>query len=1063
VGGRKAVRHLRFLLTALTCSALLSAGQAAFADDIDIFVGLSGGASAAPNVMFLIDNSTNWARQSQHWPNGEQQGQAELQAIASALPGISRPANVGLAMMTVAGPNGGYIRFAARDISNTTNVTALQNVLNGINPNATLEKVDQKQKDESAALYELYKYFYGLKPYAGAPSGNPEADFVGNTMPLTGAGQGLTSGFAFRPDGTYNSPLTGCSKSYIIYIVNNSNQPGVPGQSSYEPGVNVAPALPPTPVDMWTDEWTAYLYSQGIVTYIIDVYDSQDNVGYSQALMSAAKQGGGQYFQAGSGPQIQQAIATILDQIQAVSSSFAAANLPVSANSRTTDLNQVYIGMFQPDPDAKPRWFGNLKQYQLITQNNGSDVVLGDYTSSTPSTATPATTTPTTLTGPIPAVNPLTGFITQCAMSAWNQDTSKYQPSGISTAVPYWKPVPISPSIASTCPNLTPGVDQLSDAPDGPWVPKGGVAEVLRMGNNPPTTSTSPTWSVNRNVWTWSSGASTTIAQALGTANASLANFIAGQDVNDENGNQVTTETRPSIHGDVIHSQPLAVNYGGSTGIVVYYGANDGMLHAVSGGSGQELWGFVAPEFLGRLNRLMTDSPKIYYWNTPPGVTATPKDYFFDGSIGLYQDATSSKVWIYPAMRRGGRMLYALDVSNPSSHKVMWNLGCNTNDTTSTTATCAPAGTDTANVSGIGQTWSTPRVAFVKGYPGSGNPSRPVVIVGGGYDMCEDANTALPSCTSPKGAMVYVLDAETGAVLAKLLTDRSVVGDVSLVDVNYDGYVDYAYVADTGGNLYRISFVDSPTTMNPLGNSQWTITKIAYTAGGGRKFLYGPAVMPNSGQVYLAIGSGDREHPLYAQYPSTPPNPQPTPAFTTPVVNRFYLYLDDPSSTSSATNLDTNSAMADCTVASNCSSVSVVPGGAYKGWFMSLTANGTGEQVVSGALIAGGLVAFGTNQPVPTSAGSCATVLGVARGYWVNLLNSAGGITGQARSSQFVSGGFPNTPQMATVLIGNAYYTVVSGAAELNGGASSPIDFQRLTPPTSSKRKRVYWYTPIDN
>ena len=39
--------------------------------------------------------------------------------------------------------------------------------------------------------------------------------------------------------------------------------------------------------------------------------------------------------------------------------------LPVSVNVRGTNLNQLYIGVFRPDANDKPRWFGNLKAYQL--------------------------------------------------------------------------------------------------------------------------------------------------------------------------------------------------------------------------------------------------------------------------------------------------------------------------------------------------------------------------------------------------------------------------------------------------------------------------------------------------------------------------------------------------------------------------------------------------------------------------------------------------------------------------------------------------------------------------
>ena len=43
----------------------------------------------------------------------------------------------------------------------------------------------------------------------------------------------------------------------------------------------------------------------------------------------------------------------------------ASVSLPVSVNTQGTYLNQVFVGMFRPDGDAAPRWYGNLKQYKL--------------------------------------------------------------------------------------------------------------------------------------------------------------------------------------------------------------------------------------------------------------------------------------------------------------------------------------------------------------------------------------------------------------------------------------------------------------------------------------------------------------------------------------------------------------------------------------------------------------------------------------------------------------------------------------------------------------------------
>jgi type IV pilus assembly protein PilY1 len=260
------------------------------ADDIDIFLGSSAGSADTPNIIFLIDNSPNWSRASQKWPdNGGNQGQAELTAVSSTLSRINstRPANVGLAMLTAysgtgaggatPGTGGGYIRFGVRDMTNATNRIALQNILTGISNNITdpAEKVaGMANKDEDAGFYEIYKYLSGLAPYTGLygssyASQNVFVDVAGNPQSLSGAGEGLTSGFALN-GGLYQSPITStkpCAATYIIYIANNANNSGSSGQAAYESTVaNVSPALTATPLlDTWTDEWTYFLRTNGVV------------------------------------------------------------------------------------------------------------------------------------------------------------------------------------------------------------------------------------------------------------------------------------------------------------------------------------------------------------------------------------------------------------------------------------------------------------------------------------------------------------------------------------------------------------------------------------------------------------------------------------------------------------------------------------------------------------------------------------------------------------------------------------------------------------------------------
>ena len=229
---------------------------------------------------------------------------------------------------------------------------------------------------------------------------------------------------------------------------------------------------------------------------------------------------------------------------------------------------------------------------------------------------------------------------------------------------------------------------------------------------------------------------------------------------------------RPSIHGDVLHSRPVALNYGGSPArVVVFYGANDGMLRAVEGkqtgsGAGNELWAFVAPEAFPKLNRLRDQSPQVILPSNPAG-GVNNKSYFLDGPIGAYQEGGTAM--IYVAARRGGNFVYAIDVSNPDAPRFKFKL--------------SPA---TTGLTGLGQTWSMPKVTKVRDGTSTG---KVVLIFGGGYDVAEDSGTV-----GTTGRGVYVVDALTGTVLKQFLTSvdgtstisTSIPSDVTIVNVDRD-------------------------------------------------------------------------------------------------------------------------------------------------------------------------------------------------------------------------------------------------------------------------------------
>ncbi len=980
------------------------------------------------------------------------------------------------------------------------------------NFDAPSEKVGTAKTDYSSGLFEAFKYFGGYTSPANAQTGiagTPvDASHFG-TDRYSGDPDAKSDPAAYVNGATdplkrvYRSPIdvtNGCTKNYIIFIgngfptqdapstllsgvagdttqlpmprftttsaqqctalasacaSNNTVPPSVtsanPGFDSYQ-GVNtgstsgctggqtvrqyqgcntVITVTPtgtsgvPTASDIrYTDEWAKYLYTtdvsaeagqQNVAVYAIDVFKDAQDARQTALLNSLAKHGGGRYFQATSEQAILNALREILIEIQAVNSVFASASLPINATNRAQNENQVFIGMFRPDTDGRPLWYGNLKRYQVALF--GAEAKLADMNGAE-------------------AVSAATGFVQSCAASFWTQDSGTF-----------WN---FSATSAGQCTAVS--TSPFSDLPDGPLVEKGAAAEVLRRGNDP--ASVTPSYAVNRNMLTCPSAAScssllpfntTNVSQAaVGAADAAahqrIIDFTLGKDVNDENANANLVEVRASVHGDVAHSRPLPINYGGATGVIVYYGANDGTFRAISGTAGRELWAFVAPEHHGKLKRLADNSPLITYPSTPPTVTSQSKDYFFDGSVGVYQNADNTQVWVFPTMRRGGRMLYAFDVTTPSAPALKWRVGCPnlTDDTGCTTG-----------FAGIGQTWSFPNAARIKGFNGGNDP---VIIIGGGYDACEDADTSSPSCggASVKGKKVYVIDAGSGALLASFDTFRSVAADVTLVDRDFDGMVDHAIVADTGGNLYRIDFVD-PATRLPLPAGSWAIHHIAQTNAAGRKFQFAPAALATSDRIFVALGSGDRERPLQSNYP-----------YVENIANRFYMFVDTFSTSGPPADLDGGS-MANFTSNTTCATTL---GSSLNGWYMDLN-TGRGEQTVTSAAIFGGLIFFSTNRPVPTTPGQCGANLGEARGYAVNLLNASGAVDTEAlcganRSGVFVGGGLPPSPVVGRVPVNGRPVTVMIGGIQRSGGASSPIAAQRVRPVITQKRLRTYWYTHGD-
>ena len=173
---------------------------------------------------------------------------------------------------------------------------------------------------------------------------------------------------------------------------------------------------------------------------------------------------------------------------------------------------------------------------------------------------------------------------------------------------------------------------------------------------------------------------------------AEIINYVRGADVFDEDTNGVTAENRAVITGDVLHSEPAVVQYNfadNTSKTMVYFGANDGMLHAVldiidpninssndETSYGTEAWAFIPPDQLHRLKDLVEGATHQYY------VDSSPKAYFHDvDKDGLVDSVDGDKIILVCGERKGGASYFALDVTDPMAPQFLWRIDRSNSET----------------------------------------------------------------------------------------------------------------------------------------------------------------------------------------------------------------------------------------------------------------------------------------------------------------------------------------------------------------------------------------------
>lgn len=845
--------------------------SAAFADDTEIYIGLTPTADKRtnPNVLLVLDTSGSMSSGVTGTTCTSGSTIADLcdgknlsrlgvvkQVTAQLVNELKADGKVNFGLMRFdLQAEGGMITYPTAPVAGAA--TEIINRLNKYRANGNTPL--------SETLYEAARYYRGNSVYYGLTSATK--DTAGSNPPTVWtpsvresySGNNIVqksnlSTAVASNNAKYISPIeTSCQKNHIIYLTDGAPT-GDTGAASLIRSLTGKSCGNSNGECM--DELSEYLFNedqssvldgkQTVTTHTIGFFED------SPLLESTATRGGGKYYTADDVSGLVKALRTIINEILAQNATFTTPTVSVSAYNNLGYRNELYYALFRPAQGT--RWPGNVKRYKLGKDTNG-EAQIQDFNGSAAITYSGSNA----------------GFFKDTALSWW------------------------SPSV------------------DGADVSKGGFASKL----------TSPS---TRKLYTYTGADlppnSTPVLVSnypLNKSNTAITNSLLGKasmtateraKILDWSRGNLLDNTGNSIGnnlyvGDVLHNEPKLVSYevdnSGTTAtekLYMFFGSNQGFLHALDPETGTEKFAFMPKELLPNL--------KAYY-DDEQGLGS--KRYGLDGHLAVwveYADAVNdvrraNKVNLYAGMRRGGSNYYALDVLDIDAPKLKWVIkGIKDSDGNgiaddfdSNGVADSPA---TTGFERLGQTWSAPKLAKVN-WNGS---VRTVLFFSGGYDTNQDSGdgmTNLPSAdrTTPLvtradkyGNSLYMVDAETGQLLWRAghtsetganvkiqAMVNSIPASPALIDITGDALVDTIFAADTRGQIFRFDINQSNTGANTFANNSGRIARLGddYTvtsddnASSNRRFYYTPDVSlirERGGDTYytIALGSGWREHPL---------------------------------------------------------------------------------------------------------------------------------------------------------------------------------------------------------
>lgn len=550
---------------------------------------------------------------------------------------------------------------------------------------------------------------------------------------------------------------------------------------------------------------------------------------------------------------------------------------------------------------------------------------------------------------------------------------------------------------------------------------------------------------------------------ALGTGNPaetlSLIRWARGLDEDDADGDGNTAEPRAWLLGDVLHSRPLALNYGavaghgaGNPAVRLFFGSGDGIFHmledtdAAGRESGRELYGFLPREVLGTLaaKRMNTAPAARMRYGVDGAPVALTRDVDGDGKL---EAPAGDEAYVYFGLRRGGASYYALDVSDPAAPpRLKWKI----------------SRTRGGDFDELGMTFSEPVVGRVR----YRQAARDVVIFAGGYHggwsgdggarIGKDAGAG----DDPVGNALYIVDARSGELVWKAVygPDTGSAGNreyrhAELVDSipskvsvlrDNSGLIHRLYVGDTGGALWRVDL--PPGEGEGHRARHWFITRLAELGSDGpdtdRRFFHAPDLVraaDGEGRAFdgVLIASGNRAAPNGRE------------------VRNYLFYLRDYAVNSGDDAVRRRPSLTPGDLADRSACVDGGAGCAAPspaGWRLALEREG--EKGLSTPLTEAGRVVFSTYTPPPPARDGrhCAPVEGRGALYSVKLED--GSAAGGGRRYRDIGSGIPPEPVLAgeAILLPGSGGEAPSAGGAGNGGKLAPLAGDTLF--------RVYWREP---